>query len=427
LTFLSAHFAKVSTEMKYSLEMCREIDDRDKLGRFKQAFNLPSGIIYLDGNSLGALPGHTRQRIEKIIDDEWGKHLIDGWNVSWWQAPSRIGSMLARLIGAKSEEVIVTDTISVNLFKLIAYSMNLSPGRRVILSEGGNFPTDQYIAQGFAKLQPHIEHRTMPPGCIDPKPHFTSEVAVAILSHIDYRTGALRDMHAITARGREAGVHIIWDLAHSAGAYPVDLNGAHAEFAVGCTYKYLNGGPGSPAFIYVRKDLCELTEQPLAGWFGHADPFAFEEKYRPGSGLRRFLTGTHSALSLGALEAGMELWKEVDLEELRKKSISLTSLFIDLMRPIAERQKLSLITPIDPALRGSHVAYLCDDLGYNVIRALASRGVIADFRAPNLLRFGFASLYLSHQDVWHAVKHLSAVFDSGEFRESRFECRAITT
>ncbi len=403
-----------------SLEACRALDADDPLAGFRDEFDLPPGLIYLDGNSLGALPRRTPAHVDDIVRREWGRHLIGGWNLSWWQAPVRLGGMLAPLIGARDSEVIVTDTISVNLFKLIAYARQLAGGRRVILSEGANFPTDQYVAQGFAALAPGLEHRTMPPDCDDPASYFTEDVAVAVISHVDYRTGRVHDMPAITRRAREAGVRLIWDLAHSAGAMPVELNANDVEFAVGCTYKYLNGGPGSPAFVYVRDDLQGLAVQPISGWFGHADPFAFDRAYRPSPHIRQFLTGTHSALSLGALEAGLELWRRVDLGALRAKSLSLTSLFIALLEPLTRDHDLTLITPAEPDRRGSHVAYIRDADGYAIVQALIARGVVGDFRAPNLLRFGFAPLYLSHEDVWNAARHFREVLGSGEYRDERF-------
>ncbi|HXH01930.1 MAG TPA: kynureninase, partial [Candidatus Competibacteraceae bacterium] len=381
----------------------------------------------LDGNSLGALPRHTSAHVERIVRQEWGRHLIGGWNLSWWQAPRRLGGLLAPLLGAQTDEVIVSDTISLNLFKLITYALRLHPERRVILSEGGNFPTDQYIAQGLATLLPGLMHRTIPAEAEDPAAWFGDDVAVAVLSHVNYRSGRLYDMEDLTRRARARGLHLIWDLAHSAGALPLELNRCGVEFAVGCTYKYLNGGPGAPAFLYVRRDLQGRTVQPLTGWFGHADPFTFEADYRPAADIRQFLTGTHSALAYGALEASLELWQEVDLAALRAKSLSLTGLFMELMRPLAAAHGLRLLTPAEPARRGSQVAYYRDTDGYAIIQALIARGVIGDFRAPGLLRFGFAPLYLSHADVWQAVRHLREVLERGEYRDARFQrAEAVT-
>jgi len=413
--------------MTVSLETCRALDDIDPLARFRREFDLPDGVIYLDGNSLGALPRRTRGRVDRIVRQEWGQHLIGGWNLSWWEAPRRLGAMLAPLIGAKSAEVIVSDTISANLFKLIAYAQQLAGGRRVILNEGANFPTDQYIAQGFTALRPDFAHRTIPPDCLDPTAFLTDEVAVAVLSHVNYRTGRVHDMAGITRSAQQRGVRLIWDLAHSAGALPVALNEAGVEFAVGCTYKYLNGGPGAPGFLFVREDLQARAVQPLSGWFGHASPFAFAETFSPAADIRQFLTGTHSALSLGALEASLELWQAVDMGALREKSLSLSSLFIQLLSPLVQRGWLTLLTPADPASRGSHVAYRRDSDGYAIVQALIARGVIGDFRAPDLLRFGFAPLYISHQDIWHAARHIAEVLDSGEYEDERFRQPALVT
>ena len=415
------------TPMDDSLEAFRAADRADPLARFKDAFALPDGVIYLDGNSLGPLPRATPARVDDVIRREWGQHLIGGWNLSWWQAPERLGALLAPVIGAAADEVIVTDTISLNLFKLISYALGLSNGRRVILSEGANFPTDQYIAQGLAALVPGLEHRTLPVDCLDPDALLTDDIAVAVLSHVNYRTGRVHDMAAITRRARERDIRLIWDLAHSAGALPVALTASDVEFAVGCTYKYLNGGPGAPAFLYVRSDLQGRAAQPLTGWFGHKDPFAFDSDYRPATTIRQFLTGTHSALSLAALEASLELWQQVDMAALRAKSLALTGLFMELLRPLAARHGLTLITPTEEGRRGSQVAYVRETDGYAIIQALIARGVIGDFRAPGLLRFGLAPLYLSHEDVWHAARHVTEVLDSGEFREERFQRPAAVT
>ncbi len=413
--------------MDISLETCRRLDESDPLAEFRREFALPPGIIYLDGNSLGPPPLATPGRVETIIRHEWGTHLIGGWNLSWWQAPERLGALLAPLIGAAADEVIVTDTISLNLFKLIAYALRLPGGRRVILSEGANFPTDQYIAQGLAALVPGLEHRTMPADCVDPEDHLTKDVAVAVISHVNYRTGRVHDMAAITRRAREAGVRLIWDLAHSAGALPVALNACDAEFAVGCTYKYLNGGPGAPAFLYVRRDLQGQAVQPLTGWFGHAAPFAFDRAYRPAASIRQFLTGTHSALSLGALEASLEQWQRVDMAALRAKSLSLTSQFIALLKPLCAKDGMTIITPVELERRGSQVALIREADGYAIVQALIARGVIGDFRAPGLLRFGFAPLYLSHEDVWQAAHHLTQVIETGEYRNPRFQASTAVT
>ncbi len=413
--------------MDISIETCRALDRADPLAGFKAEFALPPGVIYLDGNSLGPLPKATPGRIEDIMRREWGTHLIGGWNLSWWLAPERLGALLAPLIGAGPGEVIITDTISLNLFKLVTYALQLSNGRKVILSEGANFPTDQYIAQGVTGLVPGLEHRTIQADCLYPDTVFSDDVAVAVLSHVNYRTGRVHDMKAITRRARELGIRLIWDLAHSAGALPVGLGDCGAEFAVGCTYKYLNGGPGAPAFAYVRGDMQGQAIQPLTGWFGHRDPFAFDGAYRPAPTIRQFLTGTHSALSLGALEASLEMWQRVDMAALRAKSLSLTGLFMELMRPLGTKHGLALITPEDESRRGSQVAYVRETDGYAIIQALIARGVIGDFRAPGLLRFGFAPLYIAHEDVWQAVRHLTEVLESGEFRQGQFQRPSAVT
>ncbi|ATJ81578.1 kynureninase [Halomonas beimenensis] len=409
--------------MSVSLDHVRELDRQDPLAGFKQRFALPEGVLYLDGNSLGAQPKRAREAVSATMD-QWRDELIKGWNQGWFDAPERLGNKLAPLLGAREGEVIVTDNITLNIFKLLGYiTGQRRDGRRVVLSEGGNFPTDGYIAQGYCRFGDY-EHRFLPEGA-DLAEHLDG-VAVVVLSEVNYRTGRRRDMAAITRLVHAHGAEVIWDLAHSAGALPVDLNGCDARYAVGCTYKYLNGGPGAPAFLYVHRDHQDGGWQPLSGWHGHAAPFAFDADYAPAGDITRFRTGTHSALIYSALEASLDEWADVDMAALREKSLAMTELFRDCLADVLERFGIEDITP--PAHeRGSQVALIDEAHGFAIVQALIARGVIGDYREPGLLRFGFTPLYLSFEDVWQAARHFREVLESGEYREPRFNVRSAVT
>ncbi|XKE46190.1 kynureninase [Halomonas organivorans] len=409
--------------MSVSLDHVRELDRQDPLAGFKQRFALPEGVLYLDGNSLGAQPKLAREAVAATMD-QWRDELIKGWNQGWFDAPERLGNKLAPLLGARDGEVIVTDNITLNIFKLLGYiTGQRQDGRRVVLSEGGNFPTDGYIAQGYCRFGDY-EHRFLPEGA-DLAEHLDG-VAVVVLSEVNYRTGRRRDMAAITRLVHAHGAEVIWDLAHSAGALPVDLNGCGARYAVGCTYKYLNGGPGAPAFLYVHRDHQDGGWQPLSGWHGHAAPFAFDADYAPAGDITRFRTGTHSALIYSALEASLDEWADVDMTALREKSLAMTELFRDCLADVLERFGIEDITP--PAHeRGSQVALIDEAHGFAIVQALIARGVIGDYREPGLLRFGFTPLYLSFEDVWQAARHFREVLESGEYREPRFNVRSAVT
>ncbi len=410
--------------MPMTLEAARDLDRRDPLAPFKARFALPEGVLYLDGNSLGAQPLAAREALASTRD-QWRDELIKGWNQGWFDAPERLGKLMAPLIGAGPGEVIVTDNITLNLFKLLGY-ITESRGRvrPVILSEGGNFPTDGYIAQGFCRFGDH-EHRVLPEGAALAD-HLDDRVAAVVLSQVHYRTGCLRDMDAITELVHAHGAEIIWDLAHSAGALPVDLHGCGVRYAVGCSYKYLNGGPGAPAFLYVHRDHQAGGWQPLSGWHGHAAPFAFDDDYAPAPGITRFRTGTHSALLYAPLEASLELWREVDMAALRAKSLALSELFRDCLADLLEAEGIADITP-PQAERGSQVALIEREHGYAIVQALIARSVIGDYREPGLMRFGFTPLYLSYEDVWQAAHHFREVVESGEYREPRFNVRSAVT
>jgi len=411
--------------MSPSLDDARALDAADPLRGYRERFILPEGVIYLDGNSLGAAPVAVRDRVERAVVDEWARGLVRSWNAAdWIGAPARIGAKIAPLIGAAPGEVIVADSTSVNLFKLLAAALRRQRPRRVILTEPGNFPTDLYVAQGLADLLTDAELRVRPAaelaGALD------ADTAVVMLSHVHYRTGARHDLAAITAAAHAAGALMLWDLSHSAGAIAVDLGAAGADLAVGCGYKYLNGGPGAPAWLYVAGRLQGELASPLTGWMGHADPFAFAGDYRPAAGLARFLAGTPPIVSMAALETGVDLFAGVDMAALETKSQRLQSLFIALVEDRCAGHGLVLGTPREPARRGSHVSFAHPD-AWPVMQALIERGVIGDFRAPDLLRCGFTPLYLGYEDVWHAVEALRQVLETGTWRAPRFQERLRVT
>ncbi|MGO3057412.1 MAG: kynureninase [Halomonas sp.] len=409
--------------MRVSLDNVREMDRQDPLADFKRRFALPEGVLYLDGNSLGAQPVAAKQAVDDTLD-QWRTQLIKGWNQGWFDAPERLGNLLAPVIGAQDGEVVVTDNITLNIFKLLGYILDKRQDeRRIVLSEGGNFPTDAYIAQGYCRVSDN-EHRFLPEG--GNLAEHLDGVAVVVLSQVNYRTGQLRDMAATTQLVHAHGAEIIWDLAHSAGALPIDLNGAGARYAVGCTYKYLNGGPGAPAFLYVHRDHLDSTWQPLSGWHGHTSPFAFQADYTPANDISRFRTGTHSALIYSALEASLSMWAEVDIQALRDKSLALSNLFRECLEDIFAARGIEDITPA-ASQRGSQVSLIDGENGYAIVQALIARGVIGDYREPGLMRFGFTPLYLSYGDVWQAAQHFREVVESGEYQDPQFHVRGAVT
>ena len=405
---------------------CAALDARDPLADQRALFHLPEDLFYLDGNSLGPLPHAVGERVRRVLSEEWGDGLIRSWNTAGWiDLPARVGARIAPLIGAAADEVIVADSTSLNLFKLLAAALRLRPERRVILSQTGNFPTDLYMAQGLvALLDAGYELRTLPHdeivGALD------EDVAVLMLTHVDYHSGRMYDMAAVTEAAHAAGALMLWDLAHSAGAVPVDLGACSADLAVGCGYKYLNGGPGAPAFLFVRRDLQPRVEQPLTGWLGHAAPFEFTPDYVPGPGMIRHLCGTPPVLSLAALDAALTLWSEVDLAALRAKSVAMCELFIALVERECAGHGLRLASPRAAAERGSQVCFAHPE-GYAIVQALIDRGVIGDFRTPDILRFGFTPLYLRYVDVFDAVAILREVMETRAWDEPRFKARAAVT
>tara|TARA_R110002110_G_scaffold82122_2_gene213516 strand:- start:2213 stop:3448 length:1236 start_codon:yes stop_codon:yes gene_type:complete len=407
-------------------ETLSALDREDPLVPFRDQFDLPEGIIYLDGNSLGPLPRRTLARLIDVTREEWGQSLITSWNKHGWIGlPQRIGDKIARIVGAAPGEVVAADSTSVNLFKLLAAACALRPDRKVILTEAGNFPTDIYMAEGLVSvLGDGYEVRTADRENIAAA--ITDDVAVVMLTHVDYRSGDMLDMASVTASAHAAGALMLWDLAHSAGAVPVDLNGAGADFAVGCGYKYLNGGPGAPAFLFVASRHQAAARQPLSGWMGHAAPFDFEQHYRPADGIARHLAGTPAILGLVALEEGVDLYLEADSEDLRRKSVLMTECFAALVAQECGGHGLTLASPADATGRGSQVCFRHDE-GYAIVQALIARGVIGDFRTPDILRFGFAPLYLRYQDLWNAVTHLRHVMENAEWDSPEFRTKAAVT
>ncbi|KMK67854.1 kynureninase [Puniceibacterium sp. IMCC21224] len=390
----------------------------------REQFHIPLGMIYLDGNSLGALPKMAPDRVLRMMEQEWGQQLITGWNASgWMEQPTRIGNRIARLIGAQQDHVVLGDTLSIKVFQALASALTLRPDRRVILSDTGNFPSDLYMAQGLTRLLDRgHELRLVAPEEVEGA--ITEDVAVTLITEVDYRTGRRHDMPALTAKAHEKGALSIWDLAHSAGAFGVDVAGGGADFAVGCTYKYLNGGPGSPAFIYVAPEHAEHAQPALAGWLGHAQPFDFDQTYSPGAGIQRMRVGTPPVLQMTALESALEVWDQVDMDDLRARSIELSERFLAGVEQNCPQ--LQLFSPRAPEQRGSQVSFQFEN-GYAVIQALISEGVIGDFRAPDVMRFGFTPLYLNERDVDEAVAILTRVMRGALWDTPKFMTRKTVT
>lgn len=390
----------------------------------KSLFHLPEGVIYLDGNSLGPLPKAAAERISATVRDEWGEMLITGWNRAGWMAlPSATGDRIARLIGAAPGSVAMGDTLSIKVYQALASALEMRPDRKAILSDTGNFPTDLYMAQGLAQtIGKGHELVTVSPESV--AANIDEQTAVVMLTHVDYRTGRMHDMAEITRIAHDNGALMIWDLAHSAGAVEVDLAGCDADFAAGCTYKYLNSGPGGPAFIYVAPRLQDKVRPALSGWLGHEAPFAFDPDYRPGTGIERMRVGTPAILQFAALDAALDIWEDVDIRDLRRRSLDLTDLFIDLVE--ARCPELILVTPRDHEERGSQVSFSFEN-GYPAMQALIARGVIGDFRAPDIMRFGFTPLYIDEADVRNAAAIFIDVMQNRLWDRDEYKVRAAVT
>jgi len=401
------------------------LDDGDELAPFRGEFHLPDGVVYLDGHSLGPLPRAAAARVLAVTEREWGDDLVRSWNTHGWiSLPERVAAKIAPLVGASPDEVAVADSTSVNLFKLLAGGLRLRRERHVVVSETGNFPTDLYAASGAtatgAGLEVRLVARADIAGALD------DTVAVLVLTHVDFRTGEMHDLEALTGAAHDAGALVLWDLAHSAGAVPVDLGGASVDLAVGCGYKYLSGGPGAPAFAFVARRLHDAFESPLRGWMGHAAPFEFETTYRPAPGAGRLRCGTPPILSLAALECGVDVVARAGLDRLRRKTVALGELLVRLVEQECPEHGFVLSSPADPSRRGSLVAYR-HPAGYAIVQALAARGVLADFRVPDTIRFGLGAAYLRFADVWDAVAALRQVMTGREWAHPDRHARARVT
>lgn len=410
-----------------SRDQLAQKDLQDPLAAKRRAFVLPPDVIYLDGNSLGALVASVASRMASAIEEEWGQGLIRSWNeANWYPAPLRVGAKIAKLIGAQANEVVVCDSTSVNLFKVLVAALRMRPGRRIIIGEQGNFPTDMYVAGSVAELM-GVELRCVPPADVESAIADAGEdLALVALTEVNYKTGQLYDMAAITRAAHTAGGLAIWDLAHSAGTLPVQLNDCEVDFAVGCGYKYLNGGPGAPAFVFVASRHLAQVHHPIHGWHGHATPFAFGAEYVPHPGIDRMLVGTASQLGLIALEESLSAFDGVDLLQLRRKGMALCDMFIALVDQELGGLGFGLASPRDATLRGSQVS-LTHEHGYAVMQALIARGIIGDFRAPDILRFGFAGLYVRYVDVWDAVAILKDTMVSGAWMRPEYSARKAVT
>ncbi len=412
-------------------QSCLTLDRDDPLAPLREQFQLPPHLIYLDGNSLGAQPKIALQRASQLVQEEWGHDLIQSWNkAGWFDLPSRLGNLIAPLIGADQNEVVVSDSTSINLFKAIAAALDLqsqSPDasqRKVIVTERSNFPTDIYMAEGITRWLDRGYRIHLIDSPEELSQVINGQTALVMLTHVNYRTGYLHDMAGVTALAHQNGALCLWDLAHSVGAVEVDLRAANADYAVGCCYKYLNGGPGAPAFIWVPERHQASFQQPLTGWWGHAAPFAMQDHFEATTGIRRALCGTQAILSLALIESGLSIFAQTNMAALRKKSLALTDLFIDLVESRCAKHDLALATPRSHTQRGSHVSF-AHPHAYAVIQALIERGVVGDYREPSLMRFGFTPLYTRFVDVWDAVEHLRDILDQKSYR-SDIQKQAVT-
>lgn len=401
-------------------EDARALDAADPLAPFRDRFDLPDGVIYLDGNSLGALPRSVPSALADTMQRQWGTRLIRSWNEGWIDAPQRLGAKIAPLIGAAADEVIVGDTTSTHLFKAIVAALRHDPTRRTVVSEAGNFPTDLHIAEGAVACVPGARLKVVERDALADA--LDADTALLLLTHVHYKTSHRFDLTAWTARAHAAGALILWDFSHSVGAIPINLTAAQADLAVGCTYKYLNGGPGAPAFLYVARRHQDALANPISGWMGHAEPFAFQDGYRPAAGMKRWLVGTPSILAMASLEAALDLWTEVDMAAVSAKSAALFAIMAD----AGAAAGLVCVSPADPASRGSHISFRHDH-AYELTQALIARGVIGDFRDPDILRLGLTPLYLSHEDVWQAGEHLRDIVATEAWRAPAFATRNAVT
>lgn len=413
-----------------TFEQCQQWDAEDELANLKSQFDLPQGVIYLDGNSLGAKPIKAMDCAQQVINQQWGTDLINSWNkAGWWDLPVRLGNKIGQLVGARVNETVVTDTTSMNLFKVLATAIGIQqqhPTRKTIIAERDSFPTDLYMIEGFMALINQGYKLQLIDQPEDLPQYLDEQTAVVVLSHVNYRTGYLHDMAAVNQQAHAQGALIIWDLCHSIGAVPIDLNGSNSDFAIGCTYKYLNGGPGSPAMLWVHSRYQTAFNQPLSGWWGHAKPFAMDVSYTPADNVRRYLCGTQPIVSMSLVECGVDIFLQTDMQALRQKSLRLTDVLIQLLEQECAGYDLTLITPREHLHRGSHIS-VRHPHGYAIVQALIARGVIGDYREPEVIRLGVTPLYLSFCDIWQAVQHLKQVLVSQEWAQPQFQTRRQVT
>ena len=403
---------------------CLALDRDDALASLRGEFILDDSLIYLDGNSLGPVSKAVQTRVSETVDREWAQSLVRGWGEGWMDAPTRLGDRLAPLIGAQQGEVLVADSLTILLAKLIGGALDQRPDRHVVLTDAANFHSDIYIVEAMAKRAGRpVRVRAIDRARLDDE--LNEDVALVMLTHVDFRSGEMLDLPGITTKVHDVGALMLWDFAHSTGAVPLDVTGANVDFAAGCGYKYLNGGPGSPAFMYVRSSWQGILENPLCGWLGHARPFDFEPTYEPAKGMQAFVTSSPSIVAMAALEGALEIWDRVTIDQVRTKSLAMTDLFMTL---VAQRQPgaFEVVTPLEHSIRGSQVA-LRHKEAYGIIQALIERNVIGDFRHPDICRFGFTPLYLRFVDVFDAVEHLVKVMDSNAYRDPRFVVRKSVT
>ncbi len=405
-----------------------KLDTLDLIKKVREEFALPKDVIYFDGNSLGPLPKNTIKSLELVIQREWGDGLIRSWNEeNWINLPRNLGNQLAPLIGAKEGEVIVVDSTSINLFKVLSSALMLNKNRKVIVSEAANFPSDLYILEGVNNMFGESYERCLiDEGDDEIEKYIDSSTAVVVLSHINYKTGRITDLKKITTFAHEKGALVVWDISHSVGVLPMNLHDLGVDFAVGCTYKHLNGGPGAPGFLFVHSSLIEKVSQPLTGWLGHIKPFDFEVEYQPANDINKFICGTPPIIAYKAIESGLEIFKDLSIIEIREKSIKLSEMFIQLMQQECTEFGFTLFSPKNSEQRGSQISFLHEN-AYSIIQALISHGIIGDYREPNVMRFGISPLYMRFEDVWNAITCLREIMQTGEWQSEKFKNKNYVT
>ena len=405
-----------------------KLDTLDPIKKAREEFSLPKDVIYFDGNSLGPLPKNTIKSLDSVIQREWGDGLVRSWNdENWINLPRSLGNQIAPLIGANEGEVIVVDSTSVNLFKVLSSALLLNKNRKVIVSESGNFPSDLYILEGVNNMfGESYERCLMDEGDEEIEKYIDSSTAVVVLSHINYKTGRITDIKKITTFAHEKGALVVWDISHSVGVLPMNLHDLGVDFAVGCTYKHLNGGPGAPGFLFVHSSLIEKVSQPLTGWLGHIKPFDFEVEYKPANDINKFICGTPPIIAYKAIESGLEIFKDLSIIEIREKSTKLSEMFIQLMKQECSEFGFTLFSPKNSEHRGSQISFLHEN-AYSIIQALISHGIIGDYREPNVMRFGISPLYMRFEDVWNAITCLREIMQTGEWQSEKFKNKNYVT